>query len=60
MSVLFPDRLYAARPENPHEYISMAATTYRLNRNNRLVSKRYALKNPEKVTAKQAHASPAK
>jgi hypothetical protein len=38
----------------------MATTVYRLNRNNRIVSKRFALKNPEKVTAKQAHASPAK
>jgi len=34
------------------------ALVYRLTRNNRIVSKRYALKNPEKVTSKEAHPSP--
>lgn len=34
------------------------AVVYRLTRNNRIVNKRYALKNPEKVTGKEAHPSP--
>lgn len=36
------------------------AVVYRLTRNNRIVSKRYALKNPEKVVAKEVQPSPAR
>lgn len=36
------------------------ATVYRLTRNNRIVSKRYALQHPANVTAKESHPSPKK
>jgi hypothetical protein len=34
------------------------AVVYRLTRNNRIVSKRYALRHPANVTSKEAHKVP--
>lgn len=36
------------------------AVVYRLTRNNRIVSKRYALKHPDNVTSKESHPLPKK